>query len=81
MGVIIPIQIVIRHPPPVTILPIFLCLPLLVRGIPIERDIFDFAEEIPINRFHEKPPLFIFVFPPGINAKYDTRHEKNLGLM
>jgi len=50
------------HPPPVTILPIFLCLPLLVNGIPIDREILDLAAETPMNRFHENPPLFILSF-------------------
>lgn len=46
--------------PFVTILPIFRSLPLLVNGIPILREIFDFTRDIPIKRFHENPPLFIF---------------------
>jgi hypothetical protein len=45
----------IRQPPPVTI------LPLLVSGIPIEREIRDLAAEIPKSLFHEKPPRFIFL--------------------
>ena len=60
VGIPIPIRITTMQPPPVTILPIFLCLPLLVNGIPMDREILDFVLEIPINRFHENPPLFIF---------------------
>ena len=52
----------IRQPPPVTILPIFLSRPLLVSGMPIEREILDLAAEIPKNHFHENPPRFIFSF-------------------
>ena len=39
--------------------PILRCLPDLVRGIPIDRDIFALKADIPKNLFHEKPPLFI----------------------
>jgi len=35
------------------------CLPDLVSGTPIFRDIRDFAADIPRSRFQEKPPLFI----------------------
>lgn len=45
--------------PFVTILPIFCSRPLLDRGIPIFREIFDFIREIPKNRLHENPPRFI----------------------
>ncbi len=55
-GIAMPTPIMTRHPPPVTILPIFRCRPLLVNGIPIEREILDLAAEIPTNLFHEKPP-------------------------
>jgi hypothetical protein len=48
------------QPPPVIIRPIFLCRPLLVNGIPMDLEILDLAAEIPKNRFHENPPLFIF---------------------
>jgi hypothetical protein len=53
------INIGIKHPPPVTILPIFLCLPDFVNGIPICLDSLDLAADKPEARFHEKPPLFI----------------------
>lgn len=46
--------------PPVTILPIFLSLPLFVKGIPIFLEIPDLNAEIPTSLFHEKPPKFIF---------------------
>jgi hypothetical protein len=52
-------QIMTKQPPPVSILPIFRSLPLLVKGMPIDRDIRDLAAEMPVNLFHEKPPLFI----------------------
>jgi hypothetical protein len=39
--------------------PIFLCLPDRVRGMPIFLEILALNAEIPTNRFHEKPPLFI----------------------
>jgi hypothetical protein len=45
-----------------TILPIFCCLPLLVNGIPIFREMFDFAVDIPVALFQENPPLFIIIF-------------------
>jgi len=48
-----------RHPPPLTILPIFLSRPLLVKGIPIDRESRDLAAEIPRNLYHENPPRFI----------------------
>jgi len=47
------------QPLPVIILPIFLSLPPLVSGMPIDREILDLTPEIPINRFHENPPLFM----------------------
>lgn len=51
--------IVIAHP---NAAPSFLCLPERVRGMPIDRDILDFAAEIPNNRFQENPPkLIMFV--------------------
>jgi len=53
------VRIITRHPPLVTILPTLRCRPLLVSGIPVVRDIFDFAFVTPIARFHENPPLFI----------------------
>lgn len=42
--------------------PIFCCLPLLVKGTPIFLEMFDFAAEIPIALFQEKPPLPMVVF-------------------
>jgi hypothetical protein len=54
-----PIQMTTKQPPPVSILPIFRSLPLLVIGMPIDLDNRDLAAEMPVNRFHEKPPLFI----------------------
>ena len=51
------------QPPPVTILPIFRSLPLLVSGMPIDRESLDLAADTPVNRFHENPPLFILVSP------------------
>jgi hypothetical protein len=53
------IMIITKHPAPVTALPIFRCRPLLVSGIPIDRESLDFAAEMPTARFHENPPLFI----------------------
>lgn len=38
--------------------PNFLCLPLLVKGIPVARETLCFALVIPNNLFQEKPPLF-----------------------
>jgi hypothetical protein len=38
---------------------VFRSLPLLVKGMPIDLDIRALAEEMPVNRFHEKPPRFI----------------------
>jgi hypothetical protein len=59
----IPIQktAMIRQPPPLTILPSFLSLPLLVNGTPIEREILALAAETPKNLFQEKPPRFLFI--------------------
>ena len=48
----------IQHIPP-----IFRCLPDLVHGMPVARLILDLAAEIPVNRFHEKPPRFA-IMPP-----------------
>jgi hypothetical protein len=45
--------------PLVTILPIFWLRPLLVKGMPVLREMFDLTRVMPISRFHEKPPLFI----------------------
>ena len=45
------IAIGMQHP---TALPIFLCLPCCVRGIPVFREVLPLALEIPIARFHEK---------------------------
>ena len=59
VGIAIPSPNRTRQPPPVTILPIFLSRPLLVSGMPMVREILDFAAEIPKNRFQEKPPKFI----------------------
>ena len=42
--------------------PTFCCLPLLVNGTPIFLEMFDFAPEIPVALFQEKPPLPIIVF-------------------
>jgi hypothetical protein len=53
----------IEQPPPVTIFPIFLCLPLFVRGIPIDRDNLDLARVIPTALFQEKPPYPILKPP------------------
>ncbi len=50
-----------RQPPPLTILPSFLSRPLLVNGIPIDREILALAAETPKNLFQENPPRFIFV--------------------
>ena len=47
-----------RHPPPVTALPTLRCRPLLLSGIPVFREILDFARVTPTARFQEKPPLF-----------------------
>jgi hypothetical protein len=55
-----------KHPPPVTIAPIFLCRPLSVSGIPMDREILDLAAEIPRNRFQENPPEFIPSIPPSM---------------
>jgi len=41
--------------------PIFLCLPDLERGIPIDREILAWKAEIPKNLLQEKPPRFIIV--------------------
>jgi hypothetical protein len=46
----------IRHP---AAAPALRCLPDLVIGIPILREILCFALVTPSARFHEKPPLFI----------------------
>jgi len=56
-----------RQPPPVTILPIFLSRPLLVSGMPIEREILDLTAEIPKNLFQENPPRFILFLLPNID--------------
>ena len=41
-------------------LPIFLCLPERVSGIPMAREILPFAEDIPSARFHEnEKPYFL----------------------
>ncbi len=56
-----PSPIMIRQPPPVTILPILRSRPLFVSGMPIVREIRDLAAEIPTNRFHENPPKFILM--------------------
>ena len=42
--------------------PSFRCLPDLVKGMPIFREIFALRAEIPISRFHENPPRFINLF-------------------
>ena len=52
------ISIGTRHPPPVTALPTLRCRPLLLSGIPVFREILDFARVTPTARFQEKPPLF-----------------------
>ena len=36
--------------------PIFRCLPERVQGMPVARLILDFADEMPLNLFHRKPP-------------------------
>ena len=62
-------SVVIAQPPPVTILPTFLCLPLFVSGIPVVLDTFDFALVIPVALFQENPPLFItYLFPFLVSA-------------
>jgi hypothetical protein len=53
---------IVTEQPFETILPIFCCLPLLVNGIPIFREMFDFALDIPVALFQENPPLFILIF-------------------
>jgi hypothetical protein len=58
---------IIKHPPQVTILPIFLSLPLLVSGMPMDREIRDLAAEIPKNLFHENPPRFILFLLSNID--------------
>jgi hypothetical protein len=51
-------EIKVEQPHPfVNNAPNFLCLPLLVKGIPVFRDILCFARVIPRNRFQENPPL------------------------
>jgi hypothetical protein len=61
----IPIQkaAISKQPPPLTILPSFLSIPLSVNGTPIDREILDLAADTPKNLFQEKPPRFIFVLP------------------
>jgi len=56
-----------KHPPPVTIRPIFLSRPLLVSGMPIDRKIRDLAAEIPENLLQENPPRFILFLLPNID--------------
>lgn len=53
---------VVKQPPPVTIFPIFRCLPLFVKGTPVFLAILDLAAEIPESLFIENPPLFICIF-------------------
>lgn len=48
-----------KHPLPIIKLPIFLCLPLLVSGIPICLEMFCLTLVMPSNLFQENPPLFI----------------------
>lgn len=76
-GIAIPMPNVTRHPPPVTILPIFRCRPLLVSGMPMAREILDLAAEIPTNLFHEKPPRFMSIFLPVAehHARQRPEHE------
>jgi hypothetical protein len=65
-------RIEIKHPPPVTILPIFLCLPDFVVGIPVAFAIFLFAFVIPVALFqlNDSPsipvlvPFFLVNFSP-----------------
>jgi hypothetical protein len=48
-------RISVEHP---AAAPSFRCLPDLVSGMPIFLDILDFAADMPVSLFHEKPPLF-----------------------
>ncbi|SPF54019.1 hypothetical protein SBF1_7260001 [Candidatus Desulfosporosinus infrequens] len=49
----------IKHP---TAAPALRCLPDLVMGIPVLREILCFALVTPSARFHEKPPLLVIEF-------------------
>lgn len=53
----------VKHPPPVTIFPIFLCLPLFVNGMPVFLDIPALDDEYLDSLFIENPPLFISISP------------------
>ncbi len=58
------------HPQPfVSEAPIFLCRPLLERGMPVVREIVCLARVMPTSRFHEKPPLFL-IKSPFISCRY-----------
>lgn len=57
--IVMPTPRTTRHPPPVTILPIFCWRPLLVNGMPMDRDILLLAAEIPTNLRQENPPQFM----------------------
>ena len=51
--------------------PILRCRPERVSGMPIWRDNFDFAAEMPVARFHENDnpgiPFFLaIIFPPQL---------------
>jgi len=70
-----PARIITRHPPPVTIFPTLRCRPLLVQGIPVARDIRDFARVIPVARFHEKPPLFMLRLHSDSSSPANDTHE------
>jgi len=43
--------------------PIFLCLPDLVRGMPIRLEILALKAEMPKKRLQENPPRFICLIP------------------
>ena len=40
--------------------------PERVHGMPVDRPILDFADEMPVSRFQEKPPKLgrLYSFPP-----------------
>jgi hypothetical protein len=41
--------------------PTFLCLPLLVRGIPVLREMRPLSADRPVARFHEKEKPYFFI--------------------
>ena len=74
-----PAIIMTRHPPPVTIFPIFRWRPLFVSGIPVEREMFDFILVIPSARFQEKPPFPMIYLPfiiLGLKESFHTKSSK-----